>query len=93
MKKMRFADSSISKLAKEIKEQTLKIDAVSVPLLSNREIEVLKGLDAREANKVIARRLDISDNTVRFHLKNIFAKLNVRNREDAVDSAKQQKLI
>jgi len=87
------ADSSISKLAKEIKEQTLKIDAVSIPLLSNREIEVLKGLDARETNKVIARRLDISDNTVRFHLKNIFAKLNVRNREDAVDSAKQQKLI
>ncbi|MEQ9462357.1 MAG: LuxR C-terminal-related transcriptional regulator [Haliea sp.] len=57
------------------------------PLLSKREQEVLALLTLGAANKVIARDLDLSENTVRFHLKNIFAKLNVRNRVQAVSKA------
>tara|TARA_R110002110_G_scaffold61225_5_gene172078 strand:- start:13131 stop:15899 length:2769 start_codon:yes stop_codon:yes gene_type:complete len=61
--------------------------AVTQPLLSKREQEVMALLALGAANKVIARDLDLSENTVRFHLKNIFAKLNVQNRVQAVSKA------
>ena len=41
-------------------------------------------LSAGLSNKEIGRKLDLSDNTVKFHLRNIFAKLNVTTRTAAV---------
>jgi DNA-binding NarL/FixJ family response regulator len=52
--------------------------------LTSREIEVLTMLAEGLGNKEIARQLDISDNTVKFHLCSIFGKLGATNRTEAV---------
>nr|WP_232072561.1 response regulator transcription factor [Paraburkholderia pallida] len=52
--------------------------------LTLREIEVLAMLADGLGNKEIARQLDISDNTVKFHLASIFGKLGATNRTEAV---------
>jgi LuxR family maltose regulon positive regulatory protein len=57
---------------------------------SGKESEVLDLLVQGEANKAIARSLGISENTVKFHLKNIFQKLDVDSRSAAILAALQQ---
>ena len=53
-------------------------------MLSNRETDVLKVVAEGLSNKEIARRLGISENTVRNHLVSIFDKLKATNRTHAV---------
>ena len=48
-----------------------------------REIEVLKKVAEDKSNKEIAEQLFVSQNTVKFHIRNIFHKLNVKSRKDA----------
>ena len=62
-------------------------------LLSKRENEVLKYLAEGLSNKLIARNIGISENTIRFHLKNIYHKLQVHNRLQAVTAARERKII
>ncbi len=52
--------------------------------LSERESEVFDALCRRESNKAIARRLGVSEHAVKFHVKNIFRKLGVHSREEAI---------
>lgn len=52
-------------------------------LLSEREIATLRCLVMGHPNKVIARRLDIGEATVKVHVKAILRKLNVQNRTQA----------
>jgi DNA-binding NarL/FixJ family response regulator len=54
------------------------------PLLTPREVEVLALVGQGQSNKAIARRLNISAHTVKYHLEAIFAKLGVRSRAEAV---------
>ncbi|MEZ4727737.1 MAG: response regulator transcription factor [Caldilineaceae bacterium] len=61
------------------------------PTLSAREEEVLDLLARGLPNAEIAAELKVSENTVRFHLKNIYEKLNVTNRTEAVAWHFQQK--
>jgi LuxR family maltose regulon positive regulatory protein len=63
----------------------------SLPLTA-RELEVLAALARGGSNKVIARKLQMTDNTVKFHLKNIFQKLGVQNRTDAIRVARENEL-
>ena len=56
----------------------------SFPDLSQREGEVLELLCKGGNYKEIAEKLFVSPNTVRFHLKNIYKKLQVRSRHEAV---------
>ncbi|HEY9578755.1 MAG TPA: response regulator transcription factor [Rhizorhapis sp.] len=51
--------------------------------LSEREVEILRCLILGYANKVISRRLDISEATVKVHVKAILRKLRVSNRTQA----------
>lgn len=55
----------------------------SITDLSEREIEVLGLVAQGLTNTQIAQRLSVSDNTVKFHLQNIYQKLNVNNRTEA----------
>lgn len=65
----------------------------SEPLLSEREQEVLAMVATGSANKVIARSLDISAETVKWHLKNIFHKLQVGGRMQALIRARELGLV
>ncbi len=51
--------------------------------LSQREMEVLQKLADGLPNAELAAQLTVSENTVRFHLKNIYEKLDVTNRTEA----------
>jgi DNA-binding NarL/FixJ family response regulator len=57
---------------------------VSMPPLSDREMEVLREAARGLPNKDIARRLNLSVRTIHTHLGNIFAKLGVGSRTEAV---------
>lgn len=61
--------------------------------LSSREVNVLRLVAAGKSNKEIAGRLVISDDTVKAHLKNIFAKLAVGDRTLAVTVAVKRGII
>lgn len=61
--------------------------------LTPRQCEVLDLLCQGLANKVIARHLNISDNTVRRHLQDIFNFLGVSSRTEAVVEARRCKLV
>jgi DNA-binding CsgD family transcriptional regulator len=54
------------------------------PRLSNREWEVVKLLLQGKSNKLIASSLGISDRTVEFHLKNVYAKFQVSSRIELI---------
>ncbi len=58
--------------------------AAEEPVLSPREFEVLAKLARGLPNAEIAAELVVSENTIRFHLKNIYEKLGVTNRTEAV---------
>ena len=60
-------------------------------LLTPREIEVLSAMGEGLSNKVIARRLNISLHTVKFHVESLFKKLGVRTRTEAVTRASEHR--
>ena len=73
---------------------TQPVDEASlVQALTPREIEVLGMLAEGLGNKAIARRLSISEHTVKFHVSSIFTKLNARSRTEAVTLGARQGLI
>ena len=60
-------------------------------LLTPRELEVLAALAEGMTNKAIARRLDISLHTVKFHIESLFRKLGARTRTEAVAKASERR--
>jgi LuxR family transcriptional regulator, maltose regulon positive regulatory protein len=57
--------------------------------LSDREKEMLIFLANGVSNKEMAQKLFVSENTVKFHLKNVYSKLGVVNRLQAINAARQ----
>jgi DNA-binding NarL/FixJ family response regulator len=66
--------------------QELEISRPEI-LLTPRELQVLAAIAEGLGNKAIARRLDISLHTVKFHVEALFRKLGVRSRAEAVAKA------
>jgi len=52
--------------------------------LTSRELEILEILSQGHSNRTIACKFEISTNTVKFHLKNLYEKVQVDNRTQAV---------
>jgi DNA-binding NarL/FixJ family response regulator len=58
--------------------------------LSKREMEILELLSAGHRNKEIAEKLFISTHTVRSHIYNIYEKLHVQSRVEAINKISQK---
>jgi DNA-binding NarL/FixJ family response regulator len=67
--------------------------SVSSPRLSKREMEVLENLASGRSNKKIAHALDVSEGTIKFHIKSILRKLHVIGRAEAVAVAASRGII
>ena len=63
------------------------------PTLTRRELEVLRELAAGLSNQEIAKRLFISENTVKYHVHSILEKLNLPDRRDAAIYAREHRLL
>lgn len=61
--------------------------------ISNRELEVLLGIEEGLSNKEIAEKLFLSESTIKTHAANLFTKLNVQRRTQAVQQARKLGLI
>lgn len=61
--------------------------------LTARELEVLELLGQGLPNKLIARQLQISEHTVKFHVSSIYAKLGAASRTEAVNRGARRGLI
>ena len=71
---------------------TSRLEAVVDAGLTTREREILLGVGRGNANKVIARELFVTEQTVKFHLTNIYRKLRLSNRTEAARWAYQHGL-
>lgn len=67
--------------------------ALKPKILTNKELEVLIHLQKDCPSKIIADNLNISIFTVNQHLRSIYRKFNVRNKMEAVQSARLQGLL
>ena len=78
-----------------LKESSVRQKATANPVqaLTPREIEVLDMLGSGLGNKAIAKHLNISEHTVKFHVSSIFQKLSVSKRTEAVAVALRLGLI
>ncbi|SRR5579883_628414 len=90
---IKAVDSGLTVLHPDVVEYFLSLKELSlrekvltnpVQVLTPREIEVLQMLGSGLGNKAIAKRLNISEHTVKFHLSSIFQKLDVSGRTEAV---------
>jgi DNA-binding NarL/FixJ family response regulator len=61
--------------------------------VTEREVAVLELLAAGDANKEIARKLDISPNTVKTHIASLFGKLEVQRRTQAIQKARVLRIL
>jgi DNA-binding NarL/FixJ family response regulator len=61
--------------------------------LTAREIEIVREIAHGASNRDIANRLVISENTVKNHVRNVLAKLHLRNRREVMEYAQRHRLI
>ena len=79
-------------LGQRVPIEAMNIDYPDEPL-TLREREVLEMLSRGLSNKMIARRLSISEHTVKFHVSSIYTKLGAASRTDAVSRGVRRGLI
>jgi DNA-binding NarL/FixJ family response regulator len=68
-------------------------DRMGGPALTNREMDVLKGIVAGQSNKEIGSHLSISEATVKTHINSILSKLGVTDRTQAATTALQRGIV
>jgi DNA-binding NarL/FixJ family response regulator len=73
--------------------QTLTQEKETRNKLSTRELETLELMGKGLSNRAIAERMFISQNTVKYHIRNILRKLTVQNRTEAVALALREGII
>jgi DNA-binding NarL/FixJ family response regulator len=72
---------------------TAKGSALEQAGLSKRELSILEALQSGGSNQEIAKRLFLAEQTVKFHLTNIYRKLGVSTRTEAVHYAYENGLV
>ncbi|WP_372610529.1 two-component system response regulator NarL [Halomonas sp.] len=88
--RMVISESLTALLAEALRSQRSRPAAPNISSLTQREREILRELAAGLSNKLIARKLDITDGTVKVHVKHLLKKLNLRSRVEAAVWAVQE---
>jgi DNA-binding NarL/FixJ family response regulator len=90
-----ISPSMAAKLLDEFKEMSRRSTAAELPSprLTDRELEVLRLVAQGLNNREVARRLVISENTVKNHVRNILEKLQLHSRMEAVLYAVRENLL
>lgn len=87
------APSLTMKLVDMLKNDQPSEQEALVNSLTQREREILSHLALGESNKVIARALDISHDTVKLHVRHVLSKLSLTSRVEAAVFAVENKLV
>jgi LuxR family maltose regulon positive regulatory protein len=88
-----FGDESIAQPVPAIKTQTTPTIRFLIEPLSERELEILQLIARGLSNQEISRKLFLALSTVKGHNRNIFAKLDVQRRTEAVARARELGLL
>ncbi len=91
-----ISPSMASKLLNEfnsLARQAAEKEELPAPVLTARELEVLKLVARGMSNKDVADQLFISENTVKNHVRNILEKLHLHSRMEAVMYAVRKRLV
>lgn len=92
-----FRDVTASKELLRVVSERLQSPAApradTETVLSRRELEILRLMAGGANTKALAERLNVSPATIRNHAQNIFAKLGVHSRLEAVAYANQNRLV
>ncbi len=88
--RMVISESLTALLAEALRSQRSQPAAPDIHSLTQREREILRELAGGLSNKMIARRLDITEGTVKVHVKHLLKKLNLRSRVEAAVWAVQE---
>lgn len=99
LRRIRAGEAAISPaMAMRIMEEFSRLSAQQdgepnqLTTLTTRELEVLRELSTGATNREIAARLTITENTVKNHVRNILAKLHLKNRREAAFYARRRGL-
>jgi DNA-binding NarL/FixJ family response regulator len=94
MKDEAFLDPTIAKgVFDQLKSGKKVLQKIEKEELTRRELEVLKGIVEGQTDRGIAESLFISEYTVRSHIKNLYRKLGVTSKAQAVTKALQERII
>ncbi|HSR22427.1 MAG TPA: response regulator transcription factor [Candidatus Eisenbacteria bacterium] len=85
--------SAAMDLARDPEEDPVSADGAPRVRLSNREKEVLALISSGCSNRMIAARLNLAPSTVKTHVESILARLDARNRAEAVAIAARLRLL
>ncbi len=88
--RMVISESLTALLAEALRSQRSQPAAPDIHSLTQREREILRELAAGLSNKMIARKLGITEGTVKVHVKHLLKKLNLRSRVEAAVWAVQE---
>ena len=83
----------LPKIKKEIVQKEIDLIQVDKIGLSKREYEILQLINDGLSNQQIADKLFLSENTVKKHISNLFIKLDVQRRTEAIKKAKELNII
>ncbi|MGM0824313.1 MAG: two-component system response regulator NarL [Pseudomonadota bacterium] len=90
--RMAISENLTALLAQALRNQRGASPAPSSASLTQREKEILRELSAGMSNKLIARKLGITEGTVKVHVKHLLKKLHLRSRVEAAVWAVQEGL-
>lgn len=91
--RLRITPTAKLAMASPLAATSPRAAAIRQELLTAKEAQVLHFLSEGMSNKRIARALDISGETVKWHLKNLFQKLSACTRKQAIDRARLLGLV